>query len=149
MALAGSAAAAVIIGAAALAGAFSGPGGHQGPAGQGSSAQAAADTSNGHATSPVLEGGGRSVPPARPTRRPGTAQPTAASPQELCRQYMSFLTHPRPPANWPAENAAIQQLSRLAGGPLRINAYCAERLGAAGSGPRPGPPGRGGGSRSW
>jgi hypothetical protein len=136
MAVVGSAAAAVIIGAAALAGAFSGPGGHQGPAGP-SSAQAAADTSNGHATSPVLEGGGHSVPPARPTHRPDTSQPTAASPQELCRQYVNFRMHPGPPANWPAENATIQRLSSLAGGPLRINGYCAERLGAAGPGPGP------------
>jgi hypothetical protein len=159
IAVAGSAAAAVVIGAAALAGAFSGPGGQQGSAGYRATAQAAADTSSGHATSPVLEGGGSSVSAARPTHRADTPQPaagygTAGSPQELCRQYVNFFTHPKQSANWSAENAVIQQLSKLAGGPMRINGYCARQFqatgpgtdpnrqggaGAPGSAPQPGP----------
>jgi hypothetical protein len=135
MAVAGSAAAAVIIGVAALAGAFSALGGHQGTAGPRTATQAAAGTNGGHATSPVLEGGGSSVASARPTRRAGTPQPAAGygaadSPEALCRQYMSNYTQPGQSVNW-------QQLSRLAGGPSRIHDFCVRQLGAAGPGADP------------
>jgi hypothetical protein len=115
---AASAAAAVIICVATLAGAFSGPSGQPGPSGQSSSPQAS-DTSSHHATSSVL-----GTATARPTPRP-----SAVSPQSLCRQYKDFFTHPERPGNRPAEDAVLKQLSKLAGGELRIIGYCARQLG--------------------
>jgi hypothetical protein len=133
MAAVGGAAAAVIVGVAALAGTFSGPSGHQGPAGQLPGAtQPITDSSSTRATTPVLdEGGASTVPTPKPSA-------TAASPSALCRQYMEFLTHPGSSANRQAENAVFQQLSMLAGGPLRIGVYCATQFGRVPSGSGPG-----------
>ena len=130
MTVAGSAAAAVIVGVAVLAGTFSGHGGQQGPA-RASATQPMTDASSARATTPVLdEGGASKVPTPRPTPRPSTQQP-AGSPYALCQQYMEFVTHPGPPASWPGEFAVMQQLSRMAGGRLPVNVYCAQ-LGVAG-----------------
>ena len=119
MAAACGAAAAVIVGVAALAGAFSGPGGQQGRSGQRPSPQsraAQAATARRHRY--------LARRPPRPTPRP-----TAVSPEALCRQFMDYFMHPAPPASRPAESDVVQQLSKLAGGQLRIIGYCARQLG--------------------
>lgn len=116
MAAAGGAAAAVIVGVAALAGAFSGPGGQPGPSGLRTTAQSTSASSH-RATSSVL-----GTATARPTPRP-----TPVSPQTLCQQARDYVMHP--PANRSAEDAVVQQLSKLAGGQRQIIGYCVRQLG--------------------
>ena len=55
-------------------------------------------------------------------------QEIKALPQQV-RWTVGFSAHSEPPTNWSDENAVIQQLSRMAGGSLRIKAYCAGQLG--------------------
>jgi hypothetical protein len=135
MTVAGSAAAAVIVGAVALAGVFSGPSGHQGTAGQRPSASVTATASSDRATSSVLGRGAGTVPAAPSTPRPAAG---SAGPDELCREWVEYLLHPGPHQSW-AQSSVYQQLSRLAGdGPARIGLYCARRLTPAGPGANPG-----------
>jgi hypothetical protein len=136
MTVAGSAAAAVIVGSVALAGVFSGPGGHQGTAGQRPSATVTATASSDRATSSVLGRGAGTVPTAPSTPRPAAG---SAGPDELCHQYVEYLLHPGPPKSW-ALSSVYQQLSRLAGGgsPVRIDLYCARWLWPAEPGANPG-----------
>ena len=118
MAAACGAAAAVIIGVAALAGAFSGPGGAQGRSGLRPSPQLSSASSH-RVTSSVL---------GTATARP-TPPPSPVSPQVLCRQAMDDFMHRYQSENQAAENAVLQQLSKLAGGEPGIIGYCARQLG--------------------
>jgi hypothetical protein len=124
MAAACGGAAAVIIGVAALAGAFSGPGGQPGRSGLRPSPPSSTASSK-RATSSVLgTATARPTPPPPPPPRP-----SAVSPEALCHQFIDYFTHPEPSGSRSAEDAAVQQLAKLADGQFRIIGYCARQLG--------------------
>jgi len=122
MAAACGAAAAAIVCVLALAGAFSGPSG-QGQPGKRPSLQASASSQR---ATPSLLGSATAGP-----------TPSAVSPEQLCHQYMNFFTHPESYGNWTAEKGVVQQLSKLAGGHMRINGYCDGQSGARTHGHHP------------
>jgi hypothetical protein len=129
-ALAGAAAAAVIVGGIALAGTFSGAGGHPGQLGRSSGATSATPESS-HSRSNGLEGTATKTkePTPHPTPSHSAGQQTASGSgaeseaRTLCQQYLAFIMHPSR-SGWAAESDNARQLSDLAGGPFRIVGYC-------------------------
>jgi hypothetical protein len=126
-ALAGAAAAAVIVGGIALAGTFSGAAGHPRQAGRTAGATSPAPES-GRANSNGLEGNASKEPTPRPTASQSTAGgPDAESEAKaLCRQYLGFIMHHESRSDWAAEGGTYDQLSNLAGGSWRIVGYCVD-----------------------
>jgi hypothetical protein len=127
-ALAGAAAAAVIVGGIALAGTFSGAGGHPGQLGRSAGATSPAPES-GRSNSNGLEGTATKEPTPRPTPSHSAGQQTAggsgaeSEAKALCRQYLAFIMRPSR-SGWAAESDNARQLSNLAGGSWRIVGYC-------------------------
>lgn len=147
MALAGSAAAAVAVGAAALAGAFSGS---AGPQGQSANPTAAQLSTPGPTHTQRVLGGGQPTKDATPSATPkisaaaGTTpgQGTSQTPAELCSEFFGFV-HPTR-GDWTKEQEVFEQLSRLAGAPEKVFGYCTQQVHAGQ--PRPpvqAPPGGG------
>lgn len=128
-ALAGAAAAAVIVGGIALAGTFSGAGGHPGQAGRSAGATSPAPES-GRSNSNGLEGTASKEPTPRPTPSHSAGQSTAggsgteSEARALCDQYLGFITHHESRSDWVAEGDTYHQLSNLAGGSWHIVGYC-------------------------
>ncbi|MGH3281634.1 MAG: hypothetical protein ACRDNW_21195 [Trebonia sp.] len=123
-ALAGAAAAAVVIaGVAVAADTLSGAGGR--PA-AGRSHQAVSATTS--ATVPganVVEGNGTPEPTVKPTPNTETSQPSRdnPSPSELCDEYSDFFTHPAR-HSLATKREVFKQLSSLAGGADDVEYYC-------------------------
>jgi hypothetical protein len=124
-ALAGAAAAAVIVGGIALAGTFSGVGGHPGQAGRSAGATSPAPES-GRSNSNGLEGTASKEPTPRPTASQSTAGGSGAESEAkaLCSQYLGFIMDHESRSDWAAEGDTYHQLSKLAGGSWRIVGYC-------------------------
>jgi hypothetical protein len=127
-ALAGAAAAAVIVGGIALAGTFSGAGGHPGQLGRSSGGTSATRESS-HSNSNGLEGTATKEPTPHPTPSHSAGQQTASGSgaeseaRALCRQYLAFIRRPSQ-SGWAAESGNARQLSKLADGSWRIVGYC-------------------------
>lgn len=148
MALAGSAAAVVAVGAAALAGAFSGS------AGRGETANPTAaqlSTPSPSQTQRVL-GGGQPTQDATPSTTPKvsaapgttTGQGTSQTPADLCREYFAFFV-PGSRGDHTKEREIFEQLTVLAGGQDKVFGYCVQQV-HAGPPPPPGQAPPGGGS---
>lgn len=133
VALAGSAAAVVAVGAAALTGAFSGP---AGPGGQSANPTAAQLSTPRPAQTQRLLGGGQPTEDATPSATPKVSaapattqsQGTPQTPADLCREYYGFL--PRSGGDQPGEKQLFDQLSKLAGSrePGRVFGYCMKQV---------------------
>ena len=138
-ALAGAAAAAVIVGGIALAGIFSGAGGHPGQLGRSSGATSATPESS-HSRSNGLEGTATKEPTPHPTPSQSTAGGSGAESEAkaLCSQYLGFIMHHESRSDWAAEGDTYDQLSNLAGGSWHIVGYCVD-LDIRGRCPRRGP----------
>jgi hypothetical protein len=127
-ALAGAAAAAVIVGGIALASTFSGAGGHLGQLGRSPGATSATPESR-HSNSNGLEGTATKAPTPHPTPSHSAGQQTASGSgaeseaRALCGQYLAFIMSPSR-SGWAAESDTYSQLSNLAGGSWRIVGYC-------------------------
>ena len=128
-ALAGAAAAAVIVGGIALAGTFSGAGGHPGQLGRSPGATSATPESS-HSRSNGLEG--TATKTKEPTPHPTPSQSTAggsgaeSEAKALCNQYLGFIMRHESRSDWAAEGDTYDQLSNLAGGSWRIVGYCVD-----------------------
>ena len=134
MALVGSAAAVVAVGAAALAWTFSGS-----PAPRGQSANpSAVRLSTRPGASPT---GTQQHVLGNATREPtpsATQKASAASgaspghgasqtPADLCRQFFGYVIH-HSRGDRAKEDELLKELSRLAGSPMNIGGYCAQQL---------------------
>lgn len=134
MALAGTAAAVVAVGAAALAGTFSGSAGHRGQSANPSAVQLSTRPGSSPAgTHPLVLGNATKdqTPSATPTASatPGaTPSPGAAQTHaDLCLQYFeSHSRHSR--GDRTKEKELFAELSRLAGSSRNIDGYCAQQL---------------------
>ena len=132
MALAGSAAAAVAVGAAALAGAFSGS---AGPQGQSANPTAAQLSTPGPTQAQRVLGGGQPTKDATPSATPkasaapGTTPGHGApqTPAELCREYFGFFVHDSR-GDWAKGPQLFAQLSQLAGSREQISGYCMQHF---------------------
>jgi hypothetical protein len=128
LAVAGAAAAVVIVGAAAV-GAFAATGGQSGQTGHSTGTTSTPARSGGGTELNGLDGTGKEAtahptPSASPSQQPASGPGTGASPGALCRQYWEFFTHPESRAAVAAASDNFEQLSNLAGGPDNIGYYC-------------------------
>ena len=143
IAVTGVAAAALIVVAAAVTGALTGSIGEltsfgRQPASATASARASVQTPA--SQGPLVTGAAR-VPTPSPTTTTASASSSprpASGPGSLCREYFGYAGHPGP-GSVAAWISLGRQLSRLAGGPLKVYGYCLRFLDnpLAGRGGRP------------
>jgi hypothetical protein len=140
MALLGSAAAVVAIGAAALAGTFSGAAGHGGQSANPSAAQLSTRPSASPTGTQVVLGNGLATTDPTSSATPkASAAPGATAghgaaprPADLCRQYFELFTHHSysdgTRGDRTKEKELFDELSGLAGSPMKVFGYCVQQL---------------------
>lgn len=94
--------------------------GSQGVDGTGAASEPASRPAHSAGTQP--QDGTQSSPEA--TQSPSTSESPGSARARLCREFYAFYDHPRPRSAWAAELARWRKLARMAGGRLKVYAYC-------------------------